>query len=66
MIQKQIYSSEVQRINDKELILDIIADGGIRIKQFVGGQEYMRPNISEIVGSECECTGFDILDIQVQ
>ena len=36
------------------------------MKQFVGGQEYMKPNISEILGSKCECVMFDIMDVQLQ
>ena len=43
-----------------------VADGGLMIKQLVGGEEYMKPNISEILGMKCECLMFDILDVQIQ
>jgi tRNA U54 and U55 pseudouridine synthase Pus10 len=36
------------------------------IKQFVGGEEYMKPSISEILGSKCKCVTFDILDVVIQ
>jgi tRNA U54 and U55 pseudouridine synthase Pus10 len=36
------------------------------IKQLVGGEEYMKPNISEILGAKCQCIIFDILDVQLQ
>jgi tRNA U54 and U55 pseudouridine synthase Pus10 len=36
------------------------------IKQFVGGREYTKPSVSEIIGSRCECISFDILDVYIQ
>ena len=63
---KKIYSAVSRRIDDDTFTLTIVADGGLMIKQFVGGQEYMKPNISELVGSKCDCVTFDILDVQIQ
>lgn len=63
---KKIHSAIAKKIDDNQFLLTIIADGGLMIKQFVGGEEYMKPNVSEIVGSKCECVTFDILDVSLQ
>jgi tRNA pseudouridine synthase 10 len=63
---KKIYSAVAKRSDDNTASLTIVADGGLMIKQFVGGQEYMSPNLSELLGSKCECLAFDILDVVVQ
>jgi tRNA pseudouridine synthase 10 len=66
MAVKRIYSARIRWINSNQFMLTIVADGGLMIKQFVGGEEYMKPNISEILGDKCECVTFDILDVKVQ
>lgn len=66
LVRKKIYSIRTLQINDKEFILVIDADGGFAIKQFVGGQRYTKPNVSEIIGTKCECVLFDILDVSIQ
>lgn len=66
IVNKKIYSVEVQQINDTEFNLTLIADGGLVIKQFVGGQRYVKPNVSEIIGTESQCVFFDILYVQLQ
>ena len=63
---KKIHSSSTRIIDDYQFSLVIVADGGLMIKQFVGGEEYMKPNISEILGAKCECVVFDIMDVSVQ
>jgi len=63
---KKIYSLKAQQIDEKRFILTMIADGGLFIKQFVGGQDYIEPSISKIVGIKCECVAFDILDVNVR
>jgi tRNA pseudouridine synthase 10 len=65
IVKKKIYSVEVQQIDEKKFVLTMIADGGLFIKQFVGGQDYIEPNISKIVGMKCACVAFDILDVSV-
>lgn len=62
---KKIYSASLKKIDDRTFSLVIVADGGLMIKQFVGGEEFMRPNISELVGSKCDCVTFDILGVDV-
>jgi len=66
MATKRIYSVRARRIDGSQLALNMIADGGLMIKQFVGGEEYMKPNISEILGAKCECVTFDILGVELQ
>jgi tRNA pseudouridine synthase 10 len=63
MTTKKIYSAGARQIDGNNFTLTVVADGGLMIKQFVGGEEYMKPNISEILGSKCECVTFDILDV---
>ncbi len=66
MITKNIYSANIRQIDASQFILTIVADGGLLIKQFVGGGEYMKPNISEILEAKCECVMFDILDVRLE
>ncbi len=63
---KGIYSIRVRQLDSNQFNLTIVADGGLMIKQLVGGEEFMKPNISEILGAKCECILFDILDVQLQ
>jgi tRNA pseudouridine synthase 10 len=63
---KRIYSARARQLDSNQFMLTIKADGGMMIKQFVGGEEYMKPNISEILGSKCECVTFDILEVALE
>ncbi|HXV45674.1 MAG TPA: tRNA pseudouridine(54/55) synthase Pus10 [Nitrososphaera sp.] len=63
---KRIHSARARRMGDRQFALTLVADGGLMIKQFVGGEEYMKPNVSEILGAKCECVTFDILDVSLQ
>jgi tRNA pseudouridine synthase 10 len=63
---KTIYSAHIRQIDSNNFMLTIVADGGLAIKQFVGGEEYMKPNISEILGYKCRCVTFDVLDVKIQ
>lgn len=66
MATKKIYSAQTRRIGDSEFMLTMAADGGLMIKQFVGGEEYMNPNVSGILGAKCECITFDVLGVELQ
>jgi tRNA pseudouridine synthase 10 len=66
MAVKRIYSAHIRQIDSNQFTLTIVGDGGLMIKQFVGGEEYMKPNITEILGDKCGCVTFDILDVQLQ
>jgi tRNA pseudouridine synthase 10 len=63
---KRIYSIDIVKINNKIFELDVIADGGLAIKQFVEGREYISPNISAVANLQCKCLLFDILDIRIK
>jgi len=64
MATKKIYSIRARKIDDSEFTFMMVADGGLMIKQFVGGEEYMKPNISDILNAKCECVMFDVLDVK--
>jgi tRNA pseudouridine synthase 10 len=66
ILKKKIYSVQVEQIDEKRFILTVTADGGLFIKQFVGGQQYSEPNISKITGIKCECVAFDVLEVNAQ
>jgi tRNA pseudouridine synthase 10 len=63
---KSIHSVRVSQLDSNQFTLTIVADGGLMIKQLVGGEEYMKPNISEVLGTKCKCLIFDILDVKLQ
>jgi tRNA pseudouridine synthase 10 len=66
MATKKLYSAKAHWIGSSQFALTMVADGGLMIKWFVGGDEYMKPNISEILGCKCLCVMFDILDVELQ
>lgn len=63
---KSIHSVHVRQLDSNQFTLTIVADGGLMIKQLVGGEEYMKPNISEVLETKCKCLVFDILDVKLQ
>jgi tRNA pseudouridine synthase 10 len=65
IVKKKIYSLNGQQVDEKRFVLTMVADGGLFIKQFVGGQDYIEPSISKLIGIRCQCVSFDILDVNV-
>lgn len=63
---KKIRSAQAKKTGENELQLTLVADGGLPIKQFVGGEEYMEPNMSAVLGAKCECMTFDVLAVELQ
>jgi tRNA pseudouridine synthase 10 len=63
---KKIYSLKVLKVDSKRFSITILTDGGFQVKQFVGERESAKPNVSEIVNSNCKCICFDILDVDMQ
>lgn len=63
MVVKRIHSVYARKTAEGELVLTIVADGGLPIKQFVGGEQYIDPNISSLLDAKCKCTAFDILKV---
>lgn len=66
VVVKKIHSAQAKKTGENEFTLIVKADGGLPIKQFVGGAEYMEPNVSALLGAKCECVTFDILSVEIQ
>lgn len=62
IIEKQIYNANYISYNDDTFILQLECDNGIPIKRLVGGKEFINPNISKLIGFDCECICFDVED----
>ena len=60
---KRVHAASVKRIGDYEFYLTIDADGGLGIKQFVGGEQYTSISVSGLLGCACTCVIFDILSV---
>jgi tRNA pseudouridine synthase 10 len=63
---KRIYSVDVAKIDNRIFELHLVAEGGLAIKQFVEGREYISPNVSTAANLQCECLFFDILDVWIK
>ena len=63
IISRDVHSVKIVKIDGRNFELELIAEGGLHIKQFVGGKEYCEPNISGLLGLKCECLNFDIIDV---
>jgi len=69
MSKKKIYSVRTSRYkaNNQQagssFLLTVVADGGLAIKQFVGGEQYSSTSVSQLLGTKCHCTTFDILAV---
>ena len=66
IVAKKIHSIQAKKTSESELQLTMTADGGLPIKQFVGGEEYMEPNVSKLLNAKCECMTFDVLGVEMQ
>jgi tRNA pseudouridine synthase 10 len=63
---KKIHSVQAKKTAaEGEFVLTIVADGGLPIKQFVGGEQYIEPNVSSLLNTKCECAAFDILKVDL-
>jgi tRNA pseudouridine synthase 10 len=62
---KQIRSVRA-KVHGNSFTLTLIADGGLPIKQFVGGEQYCEPSVSSLLQAKCECTTFDVLSVDFQ
>ena len=51
------------RASDNILEVSMLADGGLTIKQFVGG-DGIEPSISQLIGCKATCKSFDVLNVQ--
>ena len=61
---KRIYHARVRKNKDGSFYLYAELDGGLGIKQFVGGSEgHYSSSVSKLMGQKCECVTFDILGV---
>jgi tRNA pseudouridine synthase 10 len=65
-ITKKIYSVKTRLIKHNRFVLILLADGGLAIKNFVSGLQYISPNVSEIMKDKCESILFDISDVHLR
>lgn len=62
-VRRNIYRSELKKVEENCLELLLELDNGIPIKQLVGGIQPIDPCLSKILRSKCECIYFDIQDV---
>ena len=60
---KNIYSAKLVKAEEDKLEILLDMDNGIPIKQFVGGNEPIKPCLSNLLETKCECVYFDINDV---
>ncbi|MGZ5471670.1 MAG: hypothetical protein ACXWE0_08350 [Nitrososphaeraceae archaeon] len=64
-IYKKIYYIKFKKLDPFHLIINIECDSGLFLRQFVEGRNFIEPNISLVLHTQCECLKFDIMDISV-
>lgn len=62
---KKIYNIGFKKLDAYHLIINIECDGGLFLRQFIEGRNFIKPNISLTLHNQCECLKFDILDISL-
>lgn len=62
---KKIYYIKFKKLDPFHLIINIECDSGLFLRQFVEGRNFIEPNISLVLHTQCECLKFDIMDISV-
>jgi len=60
---RYIYYAKILNAEDYKLEISLDMDNGIPIKQFVGGNEPIKPCLSSLLETKCECIYFDINDV---
>ncbi len=60
---RNIYFAKLVNAEDDKMEISLDMDNGIPIKQFVGGNEPIKPCLSNILETKCECIYFDINDV---
>ncbi|MGZ5489888.1 MAG: hypothetical protein ACXW2E_06115 [Nitrososphaeraceae archaeon] len=64
-IYKKIYYIKFKKLDPFHLIINVECDSGLFLRQFVEGRNFIEPNISLVLHTQCECLKFDIMDISV-
>ena len=65
IIYKKIYYIGFKKLDPFHLIINIECDSGLFLRQFVEGRNFIEPNISLVLHTQCECLKFDIMDISI-
>ena len=60
---RNIYFAKLVNTRDDKLEISLDMDNGIPIKQLIGGNEPIKPCLSNILKTKCECIYFDINDV---
>ncbi|HLN35506.1 MAG TPA: hypothetical protein VK250_09545 [Nitrososphaeraceae archaeon] len=63
LVQRRIYKISVKRLDEYDFVITFLSDGGLFIKQFIEGKDWIEPNISSYIDNKCTCIKFDVLDI---
>jgi tRNA pseudouridine synthase 10 len=61
-VSKKIHEISAKAL-EKAMEVQIVADGGLTLKQFVSG-DGVEPSISQAIGCKASCRSFDVLDVQ--
>ncbi|MDH5401655.1 MAG: tRNA pseudouridine(54/55) synthase Pus10 [Candidatus Heimdallarchaeota archaeon] len=63
--EKKVFSVKVEEVTDEVIVLQINAQGGTYIKEFISGDEGRTiPNISEIINQQIYCKELDVIYVQ--
>ena len=63
--EKSVYELSYKKTSPASFSLNLIADGGLPIKKFVESDS-VKPNISELLDSNCKCKEFDFYSVELQ
>ena len=62
---KKVYDIKAIKISDHLLKLEILAQGGLYIKELISGDEgRTNPSVSSIIGSSAKCLRLDIVEVE--
>ncbi|MCX8189772.1 MAG: tRNA pseudouridine(54/55) synthase Pus10 [Candidatus Diapherotrites archaeon] len=64
LVRKKKAEVRSAHIEGNSLIIEIVADSGLYVKEFISGDNLRtKPSISEIIGTKCECVELDVIEI---
>ncbi|MBR9707020.1 MAG: tRNA pseudouridine(54/55) synthase Pus10, partial [Candidatus Diapherotrites archaeon] len=62
--ERKVYSVKAERLSDSEARLNIKAQSGTYIKEFVSGDSgRTSPSVAELIGRPCVCIALDVIEI---
>jgi len=63
--EKKVFSMKYKKNLNKGFTMIVKAEGGLPVKRFVTGDD-VSPSLSNILNTQCMCTEFDFLEIEVK